>query len=110
MAGYGDRLLAVSTGVHDPLMAKALILKDNDTGLAIVTMDLIGAPFKSVDVIKEAIRDKLGIDQVMLLASHTHSGPEGSPAFPGMPLFQFLALTHSSLMVVWRMVFPFAAL
>jgi len=82
MAGYGDRALAVSTGVHDPLMAKALVLKDEDTAIAIVTMDLAGVPSKSVDALKKAIHEQTGIDQVMLLASHTHSGPDASTPFP----------------------------
>ncbi len=82
MAGYSARGLAKSTGAHDPLMAKALVLKDDDTILAIVTMDLVGTPMKSVGTLKEAIADKTSIEQVMLLASHTHSGPEGNPRFP----------------------------
>ena len=82
MGGYGDRAFALSTGVHDPLMAKALVLKDDDTALAIVTMDLVGVPSKSVAPMKEAIRDRTGIEQVMLLASHTHSGPDDNATFP----------------------------
>jgi len=82
MAGFSARGAAVSTGVHDPLMAKALVLKHADTALAIVTMDLIGTSSKSVVPIKEAIREKTGIDQVMLLASHTHSGPDDAEDFP----------------------------
>ena len=96
MGGYGDRGLNVSTGVHDPLMAKALVLKDDgrtgvrlgeskafpDTALAIVTMDLVGVPSKSIAPIREAVREKAGIDELMLLASHTHSGPDTGFAMP----------------------------
>jgi len=76
MGGYGDRGLSVSTGVHDPLMAKALVLRDPDTALAIVTMDLVGVPSKSIGPIREAVREQAGIGELMLLASHTHSGPD----------------------------------
>jgi len=81
MAGYGARK-GVSTGVHDPLLAKALVLKDNDDALAIVTMDLAGFPRKSVELVKRAISEKTGISQIMLLCSHTHSGPTGDEDFP----------------------------
>jgi len=82
MGGYGDRGLSVSTGVHDPLMAKALVLKDADTALAIVTIDLVGVPSKSIEPIREAVREKAGIDELMLLASHTHSGPDTMFSLP----------------------------
>jgi len=82
MGGYGDRGLSVSTGVHDPLTAKALVLKNVDTALAIVTMDLVGVPSKSIEPIREAVREKAGIDELMLLASHTHSGPDTGFAMP----------------------------
>ena len=82
MGGYSDRGIAVSTGVHDALMAKALVLKDHDTALAIVTMDLVGVPSESVGAMKVGIRERTGIEQVMLLASHTHSGPDGNRNFP----------------------------
>ena len=82
MAGYSDRGAKVSTGVHDPLMAKALVLKDDATALAIVTMDLVGVPSECVVPIKNGIREKTGVEQVMLLVSHTHSGPDGTPDFP----------------------------
>jgi len=81
MAGYSARA-NVSTGVHDPLMAKALVLKDDDTAVAIVTMDLAGFPGEVVAGAKQRIAEQTGIEQVMLLVSHTHSGPDGTPDFP----------------------------
>ena len=38
MYGYGARGSNVSEGVHDPLYAKALVLSDGTTKLAIVTL------------------------------------------------------------------------
>ena len=81
MAGYSARS-DVSTGVHDPLKAKALVLKDDDTSLAIVTMDLGGLSGEIVAGVKKGILEKTGIKQVMLVTSHTHSGPDGTPNFP----------------------------
>lgn len=82
MAGYSDRGAKVSTGVHDALKAKALVLKDADTALAIVTMDLGGLTGEIVAGVKKGILEKTGIEQAMLLTSHTHSGPDATPSFP----------------------------
>src|SRR5881227_4063276 len=40
MAGYFDERLA--TGIHDPLMAKAVVMKQGDETIALVYCDLVG--------------------------------------------------------------------
>src|SRR6476659_9275246 len=40
MAGYFDERLA--TGVHDPLKAKAIVMKQGDERIALVFCDLVG--------------------------------------------------------------------
>jgi neutral ceramidase len=82
MAGYGDRLFAVSEGVHDPLTARALVLTDGEDSAAIVTLDLIGYPKEHVAKVKEGVRARTGIAEVTLFSSHTHSGPEHDPEWP----------------------------
>src|SRR5262245_40232105 len=42
LAGYANRFGKPSTGDHDPLFAKALVLDDGKTRVAVVTTDLIG--------------------------------------------------------------------
>ena len=71
MAGYGARK-DVSTGIHDPLYARVLVLKAGDTSIALVSLDL--ALFFSDRVFKEA-KEKYGIDHVIVSSTHTHSGP-----------------------------------
>ncbi len=71
MGGYGARK-GVSTGVHDPLMAKALLIRSGGRQFGIVTYDLVG--IASDRVAREA-RELLGISPVLQIASHTHSGP-----------------------------------
>jgi neutral ceramidase len=70
-----------ATGVHDELLAKALVLDDGKTTLAIVTSDLIGLGYDMVREIREMIHGQTGIppEHVMLSASHTHSGPVTAP-------------------------------
>lgn len=71
MGGYGARK-EVSRGVHDPLLAKVLLIKSNGRQFGIVTYDLV--LMISSRVAREA-RASLGIDPILQIASHTHSGP-----------------------------------
>ncbi len=79
-----------SRGVHDPIMARALVLESRRTRLLWVAIDLIGI---DRDMVKE-VRSRLGTlglryDAVIISASHTHSGPG---AFARSAAFEFLVL------------------
>ena len=79
LEGYIERRGA-SEGVHDRLFAKAIVLEDSDgTKVAVVSCDLIGVGRWIVDHAREAIRRRTGINSgnVMITATHTHSGPRG---------------------------------
>ena len=82
MAGYSARGAKVSTGVHDPLSARALVLSDGEDTLAIVTADLAGLRGDSIETVKRGIKDRANIDHLMLVCSHTHSGPTPRRDFP----------------------------
>jgi len=71
MAGYSARK-GVNKGVHDPLLAKVLLLKSENEQLALITYDLIAFPSERVT---RVAREELGISHVVHVASHTHSGP-----------------------------------
>lgn len=71
MGGYGARK-DVSTGIHDPLYARVLLLKTKNISLALVTCDLVF--FFSPRIAQEA-KSRWGVDYVILSTSHTHSGP-----------------------------------
>ncbi len=78
MAGYAARTKPSEGKVHD-LRAKALALEDADgMRLVIVTTDLIGFPREFRDRLEKAVgeRYRLGPENLLLSASHTHSGPE----------------------------------
>jgi len=75
MWGYSARAGA-SQSVHDPLMAKALVLAADSGSLAIITLDL-GRPFDPD--LREQIEKRAaaaGIGHIILVASHTHQGPD----------------------------------
>jgi neutral ceramidase len=75
MAGYYDP--RGSTGVLDDLFAKAAVLDDGQTRVALVVCDLIGLTESVVAEARKLIQEKTKIpgERVMLSATHTHTGP-----------------------------------
>jgi hypothetical protein len=69
LGGYGGRKGKPMVGVHDPIFAKALWMETPDSKVCLVTTDLIGSLLSLRDRIRPADA------QVVLTASHTHSGP-----------------------------------
>lgn len=73
--GYTNRTgPAVST--LDPLYARILVIDDGRTAVAMVTLDL-GRTFgkAQIEKVKERVSRDYHVNEVMLIASHTHSGP-----------------------------------
>ena len=76
MWGYGDRHAMLSTGVRDPLYAKAVVIDLGEDKLAIVGLDLGRSPMADMMVrIREAVKEQAGVNYVMMSGSHTHHGP-----------------------------------
>jgi len=73
--GYAARKDAPSDGVLDPLQARALVLAVGRQRLALVSLDLGRAPTRASTAAIRAQVQKAGIDQLFLVASHTHNGP-----------------------------------
>jgi len=67
--------VAKSTGVHDPLMARAMVLDDGNKKVAILGIDLIGIGWELADELQTLIRREGGVDLVLLQFSHTHNAP-----------------------------------
>jgi len=68
-----------SDDVLDELYAKALVLNDGSTTIAIVSLDLLYVPLEEItNPIRQIIKKKIGIpeENVLICATHTHSGPE----------------------------------
>lgn len=66
-----------STGVRDPLYARALALDDGQRQIALVSCDLLSLEREFVHDTRRRITLATGIPglQVMLAATHTHAGP-----------------------------------
>ena len=76
MYGYSNRKCGPSNGTHDPLFAKALVLRTGDSAVAIVTLDLGSIVSESLT---REVANKLRIPALLLSASHTHSAPSFLP-------------------------------
>lgn len=75
MAGYFVN--RASTAVHDPLLARALVLENEGVRIAIVTCDLTNMPRGIVLATRQRISDEMSIpaSHVMITATHAHTAP-----------------------------------
>jgi hypothetical protein len=73
--GYSE---VISTGVHDPLWSKALVLSQGDTTVVFVGNDLCSVPRELTDRARRRASEKTGIPfaHIVIAATHTHGGPE----------------------------------
>ncbi len=76
MWGYGDRHNALSTGVLEPLMAKAIVIEAGGDRLAIVGTDIGRGPTPAMmEQIRKEVADKANVGTVLIAGSHSHHGP-----------------------------------
>lgn len=76
MWGYGVRKDAPCQGILDPLTATSVVLRVGADRLAIVGLDLGRSPAReTLRKIRAVVKEKTGIDRVLLVGSHTHHGP-----------------------------------
>ncbi len=71
LAGFGKDRKA--TTVHDPIMARAVVLADGSEKIALISVDVVGLFHNSA----ERVRAKLpGYKYVLVSATHNHEGPD----------------------------------
>jgi len=68
----------ISTGVHDPPFAKAIVLSQGTTAVAFVGNDLCSVPRELTDRARKRASEKTGIPfaNIVITATHTHGAPE----------------------------------
>ncbi len=71
MAGFGQNRKA--TKVHDPLMARAVVLKQGDRKVALVSLDVVGFFNHHVAGVRERLP---GFAYVLVNSTHNHEGPD----------------------------------
>jgi hypothetical protein len=71
VAGFGPNRRA--TGVHDRLMARAVVLSAERKKVAIVSVDLVGFFLPNVEKVRKQLD---GFDYVLVTSTHNHEGPD----------------------------------
>ena len=80
---YYERL---ATDVHDPLYAKAMVLESGDQTLVIIITDLVDIAPNGFKEARARIAQDFEIPaaNIIISATHTHTGPEIVPAYDAM--------------------------
>ena len=75
MSGYFSERL--STGIKDPLLAKAIVLKQGDEQAALVFCDIIGISLDVSTRVRQEASRETGIpeEHIAVAATHSHTGP-----------------------------------
>ncbi len=73
---HSSHLFRPASGTLDSVRAKAMVLKNGQKKLAFLSLDLVGvtARFRK-DLLKKLKFEGYGFDNLMVSATHTHSGP-----------------------------------
>lgn len=74
----GNYYVRLNEGVHDDLYAKALVLEQDGVKAGMVALDVVNIPRPIVQAARAAIGGASSLNgaQVMISATHTHTGPE----------------------------------
>jgi hypothetical protein len=77
MAGFGPFLGRKATGIHDPLMAHAMVLEADGKRVAVVDCDVAGITLDLTRKVRTLVELETGIpgQYVLVSTTHTHSGP-----------------------------------
>ena len=75
MSGYFRERL--STGTHDPLLAKAIYFQQGDVRVALVFCDVVGISLGASRQARKDAADATGIpaENIVIAATHSHTGP-----------------------------------
>ena len=67
----------ISKGVHDPILASALCIKNDDRTIALISLDILFVDPPTARSIRKAVAQRLATDEacVFISCTHTHSGP-----------------------------------
>ena len=74
IAGFQHKRAAQK--IHDDLWARAIVIDDGHTRLALVVVDAIGLFHEDVIRIRKKIAEEASVDYTAVTATHTHSGPD----------------------------------
>ncbi len=81
LAGFGHNRKA--TGVHDPLKARAVVLRHGQQKWAIVSLDVVGFFLPHVERVRKRLT---GFTCVLVSSTHNHEGPDTMGLWGATPL------------------------
>ncbi len=93
LAGYRDGMpftpwgARTATGVHDDIFARCLALGDGEKTLVFVVLDLLGLYQADMEAIRQRLREKTGLEDMMVAVgtTHNHSAPDVTGFYGGVP-------------------------
>ncbi len=91
MADMNGKVGLVET-VHDPLFARAIVFEQEDRKVAIISLDLLTLGNGYMDQIRVEARERLGLDDVFCVLTHTHASGGPTPAYSEKVVTQSLDL------------------
>jgi hypothetical protein len=66
-----------ANGVHDDIWSRALVVRQGDTTVALVTLDVVGFFYSDLlDVRAEAAERGVDVDQIIVSSTHVHEAPD----------------------------------
>jgi hypothetical protein len=74
LAGFQN--MRPANGVHDDIWARAMVIDDGKTRLAMVGIDLIGFGHDDVIAVRNMLPQDINISYSIMCASHTHEAPD----------------------------------
>jgi hypothetical protein len=75
----GDQPNRTFTGVHDSLYVKAVVIKENEAAVAILSINNIGLLYPEIQMIREQgakLSPILEVNEIIVTSDHIHSGPD----------------------------------
>jgi hypothetical protein len=75
LAGLAEN--RISTGAHDDIYARCMMIDDGNTVMGIVSLDIIGLPMHYVVKIRQTLKENgINGENILLTCTHQHSGPD----------------------------------
>lgn len=83
MVGYGYEMNRPVESVTDPLYCTCLSIMQEETLFFLFSFDLLRLSDQVIDDVRKSLQDRYGVfpQQVMMLATHTHTGPALDDSF-----------------------------
>jgi len=75
IAGFGTR---PATGIHDPIEARILAMRHNETTVVMVSADFVGFFYDHIMGIRDLLSPgtAAAVDKIVLSSTHNHEGPD----------------------------------